>query len=216
MAKIENTSGVPDDELERAGLIDRLSQYLAAEPKAWHVRYNLAVALNAEGRQDEALEQFRLVLKDSPKHMESLVNIGGIHLSRGEADSALKAFTTALSVWDVPLVRANMAVAYMQLGHLEQAEKDLKRALEQNPQMVEAWTNLASVLMRLGRPEESAQAGLQALELAPDFAMAHNNLAAVYLELKDLDKAKEHAQKALDLGYPVQEELLSELAIPKE
>ena len=202
--------------MERAGLIDRLSQYLGAEPKAWHVRYNLAVALNAEGRQEEAIEQFRLVLKDSPKHMESLVNVGGIHLSRGEADLALKAFTSALSVWDVPLVRANLAVAYLQLGHLEQAEKELRRALGQNPQMVEAWTNLGSALMHLGRLEESAEASLKALELAPDFAMAHNNLAAVYLELQEREKAREYALKALDMGYPVQEELLSELAIHKE
>jgi len=215
MDKIENTSGVPQDEFQRAGLIDRLSQYLAAEPRAWHVRYNLALTLNADGHPEEALKQFRLVLADSPKHLESLINIGGIHLSRGEADLALKAFTNALSAWDVPLVRANLAVAYLQLGHLEQAEKELKRALGQNPQMVEAWTNLGTVLMHRGRLKESIAAGEEALKLAPDFALAHNNLAAAYLERGDRDKARGHALKARELGYPVSETLLEELEVSK-
>jgi tetratricopeptide (TPR) repeat protein len=213
MDKIENTSGIPPDEFQRAGLIDRLSQYLAAEPKAWHVRYNLALALNADGQPEQALKQFRLVLKDSPKHLESLINIGGIHLSRGEADLALKAFTDALSAWDVPLVRANLAVAYLQLGHLDQAEKELNRALAQNPQMVEAWTNLGSTLMRMGRLKESIEASKKALEIMPDFAMAHNNLAAAFLEQRDRDKAREHALKARELGYPVPKEMLGELKL---
>lgn len=213
MTKITNASGVPEDEFMREGLIDRLTQYLEAEPGAWHVRYNLAVALMHDDRLDEALQQFSQVLAQAPKHMESLVNIGGIHLSRGDADEALKAFTKALSVWDVPMVRANLAVAYLQLGKVEEGARQLERALEVNPDMPDALTNLGAAYIRLGQLEQAAEVSRKALELAPDFAMAHNNLAVVLQEQGDLAAAAEHATRAVELGYPVHENLLGKLGI---
>jgi tetratricopeptide (TPR) repeat protein len=213
MSKIENPSGIPDDELLREGLVDRLSQYLAAEPGAWHVRYNLGVALAHEGRLDEALEHFGLVLKDAPKHLQSLVNIGGIHLSRGDAGEALKAFTSALMVWDVPVVRANLAVALLQLNRLEEAERELRRTLEMDPRQPDAWTNLGSLLLRRESFEASAQASRQALELNQDFAMARNNLALALLALERVDEAREEAARAKELGYPVHPDLLASLGL---
>ncbi len=213
MSKIENSSGIPEDELMREGLIDRLSQYLAAEPGAWHVRYNLGVALAHEGRLDEALEQFELVLKDAPKHMQSLVNIGGIHLSRGDAGEALKAFTSAVMFWDVPVVRANLAVAFLQLDRLEEAERELRRALEMDHRMADAWTNLGSLLLRREAFEESIEASRKALELNPKFAMACNNLALALLALGRVDEAREEAARAKEMGYPVHPDLLASLGL---
>ena len=213
MSKIENASGIPEDSLHRLGLIDRLTQYLEADPKAWHLRYNLALALTHEGRLDEALQQYSQVLAVSPKHMESLINMGGIHLSQNEPDRALKAFTKALSVWDVPLVRANLAVAYMQLGQLDEAERHLKESLKTKGDMPDAWTNLGSCLLQQGRLEESIEASLKALELMEEFAMAHNNLAVAYWELKQTDKARQHAKRALELDYPVHQKLQADLGL---
>jgi len=213
MSVIETNSGVPDDEFLREGLIDRLQQYLAAEPGAWHVRYNLAVALMHSGQVDQALEHFRQVLQYAPKHMESLVNIGGIHLSRGEADQALRAFTSALSVWDVPLVRANLAVAYIQLGQFDEAERHLREALKQNPHLPDALTNLGSVLLRAERFAESAEMSRRAIALSPEFAMAHNNLALALLALGQEGEARGHVAEARRLGYPVHPELLSGLGL---
>lgn len=213
MAIIDNNSGVPEDEFLREGLIDRLQQYIEAEPGAWHVRYNLAVALTHAGELDLALEHFRQVLQYAPKHMESLVNIGGIHLSRGEADQALRAFTTALSVWDVPLVRANLAVAYIQLGQMAEAERHLRQALEMDPRLPDALTNLGSVLLRQERYEESAEFSRRAVESNADFAMAHNNLALALLALDQEDEARGHLAEAKRLGYPVHPELLAGLGL---
>lgn len=211
MSQKEPNSEIPQDEFLREGYIDRLSQYVGAEPGAWHLRYNLAVALTHAGRLDEALEHFNLVLADTPKHLESLVNIGGIHLSRNQPDLALKAFTKALSVWDVPLVRANLAVAYLQLGQLEEAVSQLKRALEMDDRMPDAWTNLGSALLQLDRLEESAQASRKALEIRSDFAMAHNNLGLALLGQEQLEQAKEHFRQARELGYPLHPNLVAQL-----
>lgn len=211
MSKITNESGVPDDAFHREGLIDRLSQYVEAAPDAWHIRYNLGVALAHDGRLDEALEQFQQVLKDSPKHLESMLNIGGIYLSRGEADMAMRVFTNALSAWDVPAVRSNLAVAYMQKDRLDEAERELRLALGQNQQMPDALTNLSLVLIRKGDFEEAEAVAGMAININDSFAMAHNNRAVALLELGFKDAAVKSALRAKELGYPVHDELLKKL-----
>ena len=208
MEKIDDPSGIPSDDFQREGLIDRLRQYLEAEPKAWHVRYNLGVALAHAGEVDQALDEFRQVLAVSPKHLESMVNIGGIHLSRGDADQALKVLTSALSVWDLPVVRANLAVAFLQKDRLQEAERELKKALEMNPGMPDAWANLGSVYLRQGQLEASVEASRKSLEIRPDMALAHNNLAAALQELGQTDQAREHARQALAQGWAVHQDLL--------
>lgn len=213
MSKIETPSGIPEDDLLREGLIDRLSQYLEAQPDAWHMRYNLGVALMHAGRVDEAVQAFRQVLAQAPKHLESLLNLGGIHLLLGQGDEALRAFTTALSVHDHPMVRANLAVAYMQLGHLEEAEKQLRLALSGGQAMPDAWANLGSLLLQTDRLEESIEASLKALEIREDFAIAHNNLAVAYWESNQADKAREHAELAVKNGYPVHQDLMAKLGM---
>lgn len=213
MSSNSQDPGIPEDEFLREGYVDRLSQYLEAEPGAWHLRYNLGVALVHQGKVDEALEQFRLVLQYTPKHLQSMVNIGCIHLGRGDAGQALQTFTSALAVWDVPVVRANLAVAYLQLGHLEDAVRHLQAALAMDARLPDAWTNLGSALLRLDRLEESAEASRKALEIRPDLAMAHNNLGLALLALEKVDEAKAHIATAREQGYPVHPDLLAQLGL---
>jgi tetratricopeptide (TPR) repeat protein len=205
--------GIPKDEVLREGYVDRLTQYLQAEPGAWHLRYNLGVALLHQGRTDEALEQLRTVLQYAPKHLQSLVNIGCIHLGRGDADGALRTFTSALTVWDLPLVRANLAVAYLQLGQLKEAVRHLEIALALDANLPDAWTNLGSALLRLDRLEESVEASRKALAIRPDLAMAHNNLGLALLAMEQVEEAKSHIATASDQGYPVHPDLLAQLGL---
>ena len=146
--------------------------------------------------------------------MESLVNMGGIHLSRNQPDLALKAFTKALSVWDLPLVRANLAVAYMQIGQLEEAERHLKTGPGRQKRYAPTpGPNLGSCLLQQGRLEESIEASRKALDLVEGFAMAHNNIAVALWELERGVEAKEYAARALKEGYPVHEKLLANLGL---
>jgi len=213
MAILETPSGIPEDDFLREGLIDRLQQYLAAEPGAWHIRYNLAVALAHDDRVDEAIEQFKQVLSEAPKHLESMLNLGGLYLAKGMADMALRTFTGALTVWDLPAVRANLAVAYMQLDKLDDAERELRRALAENSKLPDAWTNLSTVLVRRQQFAEAVDAAAHALEINDNFAMAHNNKAAALLELGCQQEAKRAAARARELGYPVHQEMLSRLGL---
>jgi tetratricopeptide (TPR) repeat protein len=210
---IDNLSGIPEDEFMREGLIDRLRQYVAADPKAWNVRYNLGVALLADGHPQEALLEFREVLTVSPKHLESMINIAGIHLGASQPEEALKVLTSALKAWDIPIVRANLGVAYLQMGHLEEAARELKLAVNSAPNMPDALTNLSSVFLQQGELDHAEEAASEALKINDGFAMAHNNLAVVLAEKGDEPKARFHAARARELGYPVHDKLLEQLGL---
>jgi tetratricopeptide (TPR) repeat protein len=213
MSKIEDPSGIPEDDFLREGLVDRLTQYLEAEPEAWHVRYNLGVALMQQGDVDQALDQFRQVMAASPKHLESMVNVAAIHLGKGQPEEALKVLSNALKVWDIPMVRANLGVAYLQMGRLEEAAYHLKEAVNGAPNMPDALTNLSTVFLRTGETDKAERAARQALEVNPNFAMAHNNLAVVLSEKGDADEARFHAVRARELGYELHPQLAEQLGL---
>jgi tetratricopeptide (TPR) repeat protein len=63
-----------------------------------------------------------------------------------------------------------------------------------------------------GLVPESIETSKKALEIEPNFPIAHNNIAIAYLELKEYKKAIEHIDKAIELGYEVAPEILSEIA----
>ncbi len=215
MTKIEDPSGIPEDEFLREGLVDRLRQYLAAEPGAWHVRYNLGVALMQAGEVDQALAEFRQVMADSPKHLESMINVAAIHLGQGRPEEALQVLTNALKVWDIPMVRANLGVAFLQMDRLDEAAAQLKMALNAAPNMPDALTNLSTVFLRQDQPDKAAEAAREALKINENFAMAHNNLAVVLGEQDELDQARFHALRARELGYAVHPELAARLDLPE-
>ena len=211
MDKLDDPTGIPEDDFMREGLIDRLRQYVEADPSAWNVRYNLGVALMQDGQADAALDEFRQVLKVSPKHMESMINIAGIHLSQSRPEEALKVLTSALKAWDIPIIRANIGVAYLQMDRLEDAERELKIAVNSAPNMPDALTNLSSVFLRRGNLEFAEEAAREALKVNENFAMAHNNLAVVLAEKGDQQQARKHALKARELGYGVHPDLAARL-----
>ncbi|MCF8043388.1 MAG: tetratricopeptide repeat protein [Desulfarculaceae bacterium] len=215
MSKIEDPSGIPEDDFLREGLVDRLTQYLEAEPKAWHVRYNLGVALMQQGDVDEALMQFRQVMAESPKHLESMVNVAAIHLGKGQPEDALRVLSAALKVWDIPMVRANLGVAYLQMDRLEDAAYQLKEALNGAPNMPDALTNLSTVFLRTGETDNAEKAARQALDLNENFAMAHNNLAVILSEKGQTEQARFHAVRARELGYEVHPQLAEQLGLPQ-
>lgn len=216
MTKIEDPSGIPEDDFLREGLVDRLRQYLEAEPKAWHVRYNLGVALMQSGEVDQALTEFRQVMAESPKHLESMVNIAAINLGKGQPEEALKILTNALKVWDIPMVRANLGVAYLQMDRLDEAAEQLKIALNSAPNMPDALTNLSTIFLRRDDLDQAARAAREALKLNDNFAMAHNNLAVILSERGDMEQARFHALRARELGYGLHPELAARLELTTE
>jgi len=89
---------------------------------------------------------------------------------------------------------------FIQAGELEKAVDEYKKALEIEPENVDALTNLGVVYYNLGRLDEAIDQYSKALAIAPDDADIHSNLAAAYVQTNQFDKALEEYQTAVTLN----------------
>jgi tetratricopeptide (TPR) repeat protein len=85
----------------------------------------------------------------------------------------------------------------------EKAVEVCKKAIELMPNILQAYHNLGIALLRLNRLNEAEQAFLKVVELRPDFAPAYYHLSVIYESMSDNAKAKAYREKAIQLGFPV-------------
>ncbi len=95
----------------------------------------------------------------------------------------------------------------------EQAVAAFERALEENPQMLDAWEFLARSLQKLGRSEEALAAYRRALEIssgAPNLAIS---AASLFFDLGKMEDAEAHARLALASHPSFAHGLLAQIAL---
>ncbi|MDB9843091.1 tetratricopeptide repeat protein [Porticoccaceae bacterium] len=81
-----------------------------------------------------------------------------------------------------------------------QSIESYKKALELNPEFVEAHFNLGSVLRRTGDIQGSVKSYKKAVRLAPQMHQAFNNLGAAYHDLGNHKFAIENHKRAIELN----------------
>lgn len=94
----------------------------------------------------------------------------------------------------------NLGNELQELGQLERAVDNYRRALEINPGYAEAHSNLGNVLRDLGQLDEAVASYRRALELKPDYAEAHSNLGNALRDLGQLDDAVASYHQALKIN----------------
>lgn len=98
-----------------------------------------------------------------------------------------------------------LAICYDISGDPAEANRHFKKAVELQPQAVQARINYGTNLNRLGRWQEAVGQFEKALELEPENATAHFNLGMTYLGRKVYGKALPWLQKAWKLQPGVYE-----------
>src|SRR6202140_694464 len=73
---------------------------------------------------------------------------------------------------------------------LENAAADLERAVKNDPQLFQAWSELGFTYRKMGKFKESLEAYERALQISPDYTPALEYRAEAYLGLNRLDDAK--------------------------
>lgn len=79
-----------------------------------------------------------------------------------------------------------------------------QKALDLYPQHGETWLIYGVYLHRMGEPAEAVEAYRSAIERNDSLADAHYNLGLALLKLGELDAANAAAQRAYELGHPMQ------------
>jgi tetratricopeptide (TPR) repeat protein len=164
---------------------------------------NLGGIYFADGRREEAIRQYRIVLKMRPEFPSAHCNLGGALMSLGRNDEAALYFRQALQV-DPAFVPAHINWGNMlfadgyfaeAIGHyLEALKSDEKSIAAQHPF---THKNVATAYARLGQLDQAAAHYRAALRLSPNFAAAHFSLANALSALGRYSEAIPHYETAL-------------------
>jgi serine/threonine-protein kinase len=165
------------------------SAAVAIRPRSSKAHYNLGLALQDQGKLDEAIAEYReaLRLKADP---DAHINLANALRDQGRLDEATAEYHKALRLKPAhPLVHNNLGNALLDQGKLDEAIAEWRKALKLKPDYASAHTDLGIGLRQQGKLDEAIAEHREALRLKPDFAQAHNNLGNALLDQGKLDEA---------------------------
>lgn len=171
--------------------IEALTKAVAADPKDFAARFNLALAESLAGRDADAIAEYRKSLELKPDLYQANLNLGILLLRNkrpGEAIPVLQQARTAKPAEFRPVLY--LADAQLAVGNLEAASEAYEAALKLNPNSAAAELGFGQVLARRGQLDAAAPHFEAAAKLDPSYADA-------LLELGDLyEKQKRNAEAA--------------------
>ncbi|HET9480619.1 MAG TPA: tetratricopeptide repeat protein, partial [Candidatus Polarisedimenticolia bacterium] len=134
---------------------------------------DLATALEATGRRDEALSLLERARRSEPGHSGVLINLGNMLAARGDSALAIDAYDEALALEPDHAGgltnRARMLLRTGRPGDAERAVADLERVSSAAPGMSEALYHLGEAYAAAGRRQDAAAAFRRFLDRAgPD------------------------------------------------
>jgi Tfp pilus assembly protein PilF len=155
------------------------------------------------GRYPLAEKELQRALALDPYMTDVRNNLGALYDRMGKKTEAEEQYRLALADPAFPSpekVHLNLGMLYGSEGRNDEAIKELRTAVEIDPQYFQAHYELAGRLETAGKLDESAREYEVA---APDYRGSgeyHYRLGLVYLRLGNKPKAQEHLRRVVDLS----------------
>lgn len=150
---------------------------------------NLALALDQEGRLDEAIFHYREAIRSRPNYFQARYNLASVLLLQGHLDEAILQLKEAVFLAPSSETRNNLGVAFAQKGRIDEAISQFEQAIRLDPQNAEAHANYGLALARKGRAGEAILQLREAIRLKPDTVTTRSNLAMILAQKDQLDEA---------------------------
>jgi protein O-mannosyl-transferase len=184
-----------------AGSTSLFEHAVRAAPGSGLAHYNLGVALQQEGRLEEAMKHYGAALGSSADYYEAHNNLGVLLAGEGRLSQAIEHFHAALRIKpDHADAQNNLGLALMQAGDLHEATARFSRAIQLRHEFAEAHFNLGIALFRQGRLDRASAHLREALRIRPGRADVHNALGVVLARQGEFEEAETHFREALRLA----------------
>lgn len=188
--------------LERWAEAERAYAELARRRPSAAAQFDLALAVERQGRLAEALGLYEAASTLEAGHRPTLLALGRVQCELGRPEAAITLYEGARRdpalASDEALI-ANLAIAYRQAGRLDEAEATARSVLLLAKESASAYQTLALVAHARGRDRLAEVLASEALRIDGRAPAVHNTLGLIALGLGEAQRAQRHFEKALAL-----------------
>jgi tetratricopeptide (TPR) repeat protein len=167
---------------------------LELDPNHLEARSRLGTALAQTGRLEEGIHELRQVAERDPGNARARINLGVALAQAGDLEGAVVEHLAVLDLQPnlarLTLTHFNLGTFYRGMNDLKRAEEHYLRALELDPQLVEARFDLAEIMSAEGRYSEALPHYSRAAEDRPRHVVARLREAEALLRLRRYSDAK--------------------------
>jgi tetratricopeptide (TPR) repeat protein len=193
-------------------VIEEMEKKSVEKPESVMAHHHLGLVYRKAGRLDEALAALEKAIELDPFSVESLINLGALYFDMGNIDKAQAVNEQALNINQASAqAHANLGLIWQNKGDAAKALKYYIDAVKHDPKLVTVWINMTSVHLMAQNDIMALEAAQEAAKLEPDFSMAQNNLAVALYYNGNYETAKKHVDKAIKLGYEVDQRFIDAL-----
>ena len=190
----------------RGGQLDKVRQVLDSLPDMSGQRTEfrseslLVLTQMAQGNQDEALRDARLLRDKWPDRVDAHILVGMVETAGGDLEAARTSYNQGLQV------APDNTRVIRHLAQLDLAENDPQAATDRYLLILELANDDAAAMVSLARIAAQAEDHtgarewlIKAREADPNSIRARSLLAALYLAFREFDAAEEVAKEAVNL-----------------
>lgn len=162
--------------------------------------FQQALGIHQQGDSAGALEIYRQILENNPKHPDTLALAGMAACQSGEWESGIEFLKQSVAIQPNNLdAQFNLAQALETAERFEEAIPPYKKVVGAEPDNIDAHFNLGNVFHALERDEEAATHLRRVIAIMPNHADALSNLGVTLKELGEFDEAEDLFRKAISL-----------------
>ncbi|MCH2064945.1 MAG: tetratricopeptide repeat protein [Roseibacillus sp.] len=179
------------------------------------IKDQLARRAFSNGRFLAAREVFESILDQHPGHVETMLNLGVVHVKNEDIPLAISSFNDALVIRgdNLPFAHFMLGVCHYRVSDLENSKMSLQRAVDLDNGNAKAFVFLGNVAGREERDDQAEAHFKTAIQIDPTLSDPYYNLAVIYLRKGMKEEALKYYQEALKRGADPNLEFEASLAL---
>lgn len=179
-----------------------INQAIALDPKDVLALRNRAYFLEQRGVYSDSVSAYEAAIAVAPQRFDLYIEYGRLlRVGIGDFEKAVAVYRQAVDVYEAPITLDALGDGLYNKGDHLQAVRELRKAVEMDPDYGPAQVHLGMALYARRNYEDAATALDKGLTLIGDRARVEQlytaGLAYIYKEPRDCDKAMPWLQKAL-------------------
>jgi len=163
--------------------------------------FQQALGMLQQGNTQGALDNYKQILANNPKHADTLALAGIASCQSGDMPGGIEYLQQSVSIQPKNLdAQFNLGQALEAAERFEEAITPYQKVLAGEPDNTDAHFSLGNIFHALERDEEAAKHLRRVIDVLPSHTDAHSNLGTALKELGQYEEAETAFRQALSLN----------------